>query len=58
MFTFAGMIASWVNEDWELVEQVVNFHPIVDKEHEGEFAAKGLAKALSDMEVLEKISHC
>jgi hypothetical protein len=55
MFTFAGTIASWVTKDWELVERVINFHPIVDKEHEGEFAAKAMAKALSDMGVLEKI---
>jgi hypothetical protein len=55
MFTFAGTIASWITEDWELVERVINFHPIVDKEHEGEFAAKAMAKALSDMGVLEKI---
>jgi hypothetical protein len=53
MFTFAGTIA--FTEDWELVERVINFHPIVDKEHEGEFAAKAMAKALSDMGVLEKI---
>lgn len=46
MFTFAGTIASWVTEDWELVERVINFHPIVDKEHEGEFVAKAMAKAL------------
>jgi hypothetical protein len=38
MFTFAGTIASWITEDWELVERVINFHPIVDKEHEGEYA--------------------
>ncbi len=56
MFTFAGTIASWVTEEWDLVERVIDFHPIIDKEHEGEFAAKGMAKALSDMGVLEKIS--
>jgi hypothetical protein len=55
MFTFSGTIASWINEDWELVERVIDFHPIVDKEHEGEFAAKAMAKALSDMGILEKI---
>jgi hypothetical protein len=57
MFTFAGTIASWITEDWELVERVIDFHPIIDKEHEGEYAAKGLAKALSDMGMLEKMSH-
>ena len=28
-----------------------------DKDHEGEYAAAGLAKHLSELEVLEKISH-
>ena len=56
MFTFAGMIASWITEDWELVKHVINFHPIVDKEHEGEYAAKVMAKSLSEMGVLKKIS--
>ncbi|KAJ6614974.1 hypothetical protein B0H10DRAFT_1712066, partial [Mycena sp. CBHHK59/15] len=35
MFTFAGTIGSWISEDWELVERVLDFHPIEDKEHEG-----------------------
>jgi len=55
MFSFAGTIASWVTEDWELVERVVDFHPIADKEHEGEYAAKGFAISMSEMGVLEKI---
>ncbi|KAJ7725138.1 hypothetical protein DFH07DRAFT_694107, partial [Mycena maculata] len=28
-------IASWITSDWELVERVINFHAIADKEHEG-----------------------
>ncbi|KAJ6568135.1 hypothetical protein B0H10DRAFT_1830041 [Mycena sp. CBHHK59/15] len=34
-FTFAGTISSWITSDWELVEHVLDFHPIEDKEHEG-----------------------
>ncbi|KAF8144648.1 hypothetical protein K438DRAFT_1858102, partial [Mycena galopus ATCC 62051] len=34
-YTFAGTIGSWINTDWELVERVLDFHPIGDKEHEG-----------------------
>ncbi|KAK7047043.1 hypothetical protein R3P38DRAFT_3423826 [Favolaschia claudopus] len=56
MFTFAGTIGSWITEDWELVERVLDFHPIEDKEHKGEFAAIGLATRLSELGVLEKIS--
>jgi hypothetical protein len=55
-FTFAGTIGSWITSDWELIERVLDFHPIEDKEHEGEYAAIGLAQALSDLEILEKMS--
>jgi len=57
MFSFAGTIASWISDDWELIERVVDFHPIADKEHEGQYAAQGFAKAMSDMGVLNKICH-
>jgi hypothetical protein len=56
MFTFAGTIGSWVTEDWELVECVLDFHPIEDKEHEGEYAGAAMARRLSELEVLEQIS--
>ncbi|KAF8186574.1 hypothetical protein K438DRAFT_1596191, partial [Mycena galopus ATCC 62051] len=56
MFTFAGTIGSWITEDWELVERVLDFHPIQDKEHEGVRAAYALAGRLSQLQILEKIS--
>jgi SAM-dependent MidA family methyltransferase len=56
MFTFAGTIGSWITEEWELVERVLDFHPIEDKEHEGEYAAASMAQRLSELQVLEKIS--
>ncbi|KAJ7759950.1 hypothetical protein B0H16DRAFT_1456662 [Mycena metata] len=55
-FTFAGTIASWVSSDWELVQRVIDFPVIEDKEHEGEYAALGLAKQLAAFGVLEQIS--
>jgi len=58
IFSFAGTIANWISDDWELIERVVDFHQIVDREHEGEYAAKGFAKSMSDMGILDKISHC
>ena len=56
IFTFAGIIATYIDKDWELFERVIDFHCIQDKEHEGEYAAKGFAKALSDMGILDKMS--
>lgn len=55
MFTFAGTIASWVSEDWQLIERVIDFHRFGEKEHEGVYAAAGLAKRLSELDILEKI---
>lgn len=57
MFSFAGTIACWITEDWELIERVVAFQPIADKGHQGEYAAMGFAQAMSEMEVLDKISN-
>ncbi|KAF7349955.1 hypothetical protein MVEN_01296600 [Mycena venus] len=54
-YTFAGTIASWITSDWEPVERVLDFHPIEDKENEGEYAALGLVKRLNDFKVLEKL---
>ncbi|KAJ3513785.1 hypothetical protein NLJ89_g2755 [Agrocybe chaxingu] len=36
VFSFAGTIAQYINDDWELVERIVDFKPLEDKEHEGE----------------------
>ena len=35
-FTFAGSLAGWIDNDWNLIEHIIDFHPIADKEHEGE----------------------
>ena len=35
VFSFAGTIASFVTDDWELVERVVDFHHLEENEHEG-----------------------
>ena len=56
MFTFAGTIASWIDDEWNLVEQVIDFHSLADKEHEGVWAAKGFAKAVLSYGRLEKMS--
>ncbi|KAK7012413.1 hypothetical protein R3P38DRAFT_2790675 [Favolaschia claudopus] len=55
-YTFAGTIGSWISSEWELVQRVLDFHPIEDKEHQGEYAALGLAKQLNELQALEKIS--
>ena len=56
VFTFAGTIASFIDEDWQLVEQMVNFYHIQDKDHEGEWAAKAFIKTAAERGDLDKIS--
>ncbi|KAF8150422.1 hypothetical protein BJ912DRAFT_938213 [Pholiota molesta] len=41
VYTFACTIAAFINADWELVERVVDFKPLAEKEHEGQLG--GLA---------------
>ena len=35
VYTFACTVASFINEDWELVERVVDFKVLEDHGHEG-----------------------
>ncbi|KAF8887998.1 hypothetical protein CPB85DRAFT_1441597 [Mucidula mucida] len=53
--TFASILGSFINDNWEFVQHVLDFLPILDKEHEGQYAAKGLAKILSNWGILDKI---
>lgn len=55
-FTFSGTTATYINDNWELVEHVLDFNAISDKQHEGAHAARALAKTLSDFDILYKIS--
>jgi hypothetical protein len=56
VFTFAGTIASFIDEDWQLIEQMVTFYHIQDKDHEGEWAAKAFIKTAAKRGGLDKIS--
>jgi hypothetical protein len=55
MFCFAGTIAGWVDDDWTLVERVIDFRSISELEHQGEFAAKGFLKNASKFDALKQI---
>ena len=56
VFTFAGTITSFIDEDWQLIERMVNFYHIQDKDHEGEWAAKAFIKTAAERGGLDKIS--
>ena len=42
VFTFAGTIANFIDDDWNLIERLVDFHHLEDDEHKGQYAAKAL----------------
>lgn len=41
VYTFACTIGCFIDDDWNLIERVVDFKPLDDKEHKGIYA--GLA---------------
>lgn len=55
VFLFAGTIAHWIDDDWNLVERLINFHAMGDKEHAG--AAKAFVRWAADCGGLRKISQ-
>ena len=55
IFTFAGTIANWINNDWQIVERMVNFYHIQDKDHEGEWAAKAFVNTVAERGGLNKM---
>ena len=58
VFTFAGTIANFINDDWEIVERLIDFYHIEDKEHEGEHAAAAFVKSAAGRGGLDKMSPC
>jgi len=56
VFTFAGTIANWIDDDWQMVERMVKFYHIQDKDHEGEWAAKAFVNTAAERGGLDKMS--
>ena len=55
VYTFACTIGSFVNDDWELIQHVVDFAPLQDKEHEGLYAGKAFVDSVRKRGGLDKI---
>jgi hypothetical protein len=56
VYTFACTIASFINEDWELIQHVVDFKPLEDKEHEGVRGGFAFVNGAAKRGGLDKIS--
>jgi hypothetical protein len=56
MYTFACSVGCFINDDWEIVEHVIDFKPLEDKEHEGLYSGKAFADGACKIGSLKKIS--
>ncbi|TFY51128.1 hypothetical protein EVJ58_g10725 [Rhodofomes roseus] len=45
VYTFAGTIACFIDDDWQLVERLIDFRHLLDDEHEGVNAAKAFMES-------------
>lgn len=55
VYTFACTIACFINDDWEIIERVIDFKPLEDKEHEGLYNGKAFADGACKIGGLDKI---
>ena len=58
VFTFAGTIANFINDDWKIVGRLIDFYHIEDKEHKGEHAGAAFVKSAAGRGGLDKMSPC
>lgn len=56
VFTFSCTMGSFLTDDWELVEHVVDFKPLEEKEHEGLHAGRAFVESAKQRGGLSKIS--
>ena len=56
VYTFAGSIGCFINDDWEIIERVIDFKPLEDKEHAGLYGGKAFVDGASKIGSVDKIS--
>lgn len=57
VYTFACTLGSFIDDDWNLIEQVVDFAPLQDQEHKGHHAAHAFVKGAASRGGMDKISN-
>ena len=55
VYTFAGTIGCFINDGWELIEHVINFKPLAEKEHQGLYSGKAFVDGMCKIGGLDKI---
>ena len=56
VYTFACTVGCFINDDWEIIERVIDFKPLEDKEHKGLYSGKAFADGACRIGGLDKIS--
>jgi hypothetical protein len=56
VYTFACSIGCFINDDWEIIERVIDFKPLEDKEHEGLYGGKAFVDGACKIGSFDKIS--
>ena len=56
VYSFACSVACFINDDWELIEHVIDFKPLEDKEHEGLHGGKAFVEGACKVGGFNKIS--
>ncbi|KAF8232858.1 hypothetical protein L208DRAFT_1269719 [Tricholoma matsutake] len=55
VYTFARTIGCFINDDWELIEHVIDFKPLGEKEHQGLYGGKAFVDVMHEIGSLDKI---
>lgn len=56
IYTFAATITSFIDEEWEMIERVIDFKPLEPNEHEGYHGARAFVQGARRMGSLNKMS--
>jgi hypothetical protein len=56
VYTFACTVGCFINDDWNLIERVVDFKPLEDKKHKGLFGGIYFVNGVRERGGLDKIS--
>jgi hypothetical protein len=55
-YSFAGTLAHYINDDWDLVQCLVDFECLKENDHQGVHAASMFVKSAASRGGLNKIS--
>lgn len=56
VYTFACTVASFIDDEWDLIEHVIDFKPLEDKEHEGYLGGMAFINGARQRGGLDKMS--